>query len=190
MITSIHDAGQSRLVTAAQVQAVLPSLSEAAAHGLIDEASAMLAAYTSRTLHSQEVTERFRSVCRTVLVPVRWPVTAVASLTVDGIGLDAADYEFDGPFVYRLDGGARSVWRANLIEMRYTGGFDPIPFDLQRACIDLCVSIHAMTGRDTSIRSETIPDVRSVSFRDLDRGGGLMPGHVMDLAAPYRELRV
>jgi hypothetical protein len=190
MITETHDEGESKLISRAELQAVLSSLSDEVADRLIDEASAMIGQYAGRVLHAQDVTEVLRNVCTDRLVLARWPVTAIASVTEGTTLVEAADYEFDGTLVYRLSNDVRVAWRVAKLTVRYTGGYTPIPADLKRACLDLCVNLNAMEGRDASVRSQSIPDVESISYRDLANGGGLMPDHVAKLIDPYREIRL
>ena len=190
MLITVHDAGSSRLASAADVQGVVEGLSDSAANALIDEASALIAAHCGRVLHQQDVTEVFRQIRSATLRPSRWPVTSVTSIDVDGVALGTGDWETDGPFLYRLSNDCRGIWRGTKITIRYTGGYAAIPADLKRACIDLCVNLDATSGRDSTVRSEMIPDVRSVSYRDVANGGGALSEPILRALAPYRELLV
>lgn len=187
MIT-IHTPGNARLVSPAQVQAMIPGMTELAANALIDQASSLIASETRRVLHRQEVTETWRDVSCAGLMLSRWPVASVVSVIEDGVTLAATDHEVDGSFLHRLSGDRRTGWRAAKIQVRYQGGYDPIPADLQRACIDLCVNMNAAAGRDMTIRSVSIPDVENVSYRDEANGGGLIPEHVASIIALYRDV--
>ncbi len=190
MITQTHEAGESKLISRAELKAVLSSLSDEVADRLIDEASAMIAQNAGRVLHAQEVTEVLRCVCTDRLVLARWPVTAITSVTEGATLVDPADYETDGTLVFRLSNDVRVAWRIAKLTVRYTGGYETVPADLKRACLDLCVNLNAMQGRDSTVRSQSVPDVESVSYRDLANGGGLMPEHVMKLIDPYRSIRL
>jgi hypothetical protein len=80
------------------------------------------------------------------------------------------------------------AWYGSKVAIRYRGGYDPIPSDLQRACVDLCVNLNATTGRDMTLRSVNIPDVETISYRDDGNGGGVMPVHVAGTVGMYREI--
>lgn len=190
MITETHDEGESKLISRADLKSVLSTLADEVADRLIDEASAMIGQYTGRVLHAQDVTEMLRNVCTDRLVLARWPVTEIVSVTEGTTLVDAADYETDGTLFYRLSNDVRVAWRVAKLTVRYTGGYATVPADLKRACLDLCVNLNAMEGRDASVRSQSIPDVESISYRDLANGGWLMPDHVMKLIDPYREIRL
>ena len=186
MIT-IHSAGNARLIGTV-LQSTIDCLSADEASQLIDEASAMIASYTGRVLQRQEVTQTWRDVCVQRIMVRRWPVADIVSVVVDGETLDPAEYEHDGQFIYRLTDDRRMAWYGSKIAIRYRGGYDPIPADLQRACLDLCVNLHATRGRDLTLRSVNIPDVETISFRDEGNGGGVMPAQVVSTLGMYREI--
>lgn len=191
MIT-VTTPGSARLATAADLQALIVGLSEIDANALIDQASVMIASNCARVLHEQAVSETWRNVSGGPLLPSRWPIGSIASVVVDGVTLDPADYEVDGTFVYRLSNDAIIGWRAQKVVMTYTGGYpaNAIPADLKRACLDLCVNLHASQGRDMTLRSVNVPDVEQVSYRDNANGGGLIPDHVMAVISLYKEWRL
>lgn len=191
MIT-ITTPGSSRLATAAELRAILTDLDDNGANLLIDQASALIASHCARTLHEQTVVETWRDVSCGALLPSLWPVGLITSVVVDGVTLDAADFEVDGTFLYRLSNDVRIWWRSAKVVVTYTGGYpsDAIPADLKRACLDLCVNLHASQGRDMTLRSVNVPDVEQVSYRDNDNGGGLIPDHVMAVIGLYKEWRL
>lgn len=189
MIT-VETAGESRLATATSLKAILTSLSDAAANTLIDQASALIASRAGRVLHSEVVSQTWRDANTAALCPARWPVSSIAAVTVDGAALEATDYEDDGNRIFRLASDARTRWGGSKIIVQYTGGYAPIPADLQRACLDLCVNLHETEGRDQTLRSENVPGVLSQSFRDPGKGGGIVPDHVQGVIDCYREVRL
>lgn len=187
MIT-IDTPGNSRLIAATTVTAVLTTVDEAAANALIDEASAIIATYTRRVLYSEQVTQTLRSVCTSKLALARWPISSLDAITEDGTALMADDFETDTTFVYRLSNDSRVHWWASKLVVQFTAGYATIPADIQRACLDLCINLHAQKGRDTSIRSINVPDVEAISYRDMANGGGLVSDHVGRLLDPYRRI--
>lgn len=184
----IHTAGSPRLVTAAQLQTLVSELSETQANALIDTASTKIANETRRTLYRQEVTETFRNVCKDQIRLDRTPIAEIVSVIVDGVAVLPADYEHDESCLYRLSNDQGMAWRGAKIAVRYRGAFDVIPLDIQRACLDLCVSLHNTQGRDLTVRSINIPDVETVSFREDSNGGGVIPTHVADIITQYRRV--
>jgi len=119
----------------------------------------------------------------------------VVAVTENGAVLDPAYLEVypDGGALYRLDSAAMPLgWGTALMVVDYTAGFDPIPPDVQGACLEWVGTRYTSVGRDLSVRSETIPDLITQVY-DGDGGGGssgatstAMPPAVRDWLMPYK----
>ncbi|MBB3297896.1 MULTISPECIES: head-tail connector protein [unclassified Rhizobium] len=122
----------------------------------------------------------------------RWPVTSVTGVTENGIDLTVdVDFRVDkanGSLV-RLDGLAYPCqWLAWPIVATYTGGFAEIPGDVSDAAVRLVKARYLAKGRDPFLRSESIPDVRDVSYWiATGADAGALPPDVSDILENYRQ---
>lgn len=119
---------------------------------LITSASAFMGAWLNRILTSASYTEQYDGNGGSVIQVANFPVTAVASVSVDGVSISASPdsgivqsgFAFDDRSIwlvgYSFNRGHRNV------KITYTAGFSAIPKDLEQACIDL-VSLK-YKGRD------------------------------------------
>lgn len=116
----------------------------------------------------------------------------VVAITEGGAALDAMLLEVfpEGGAIYRLDATALPIaWGAALVTVEYAAGFDPIPADVQGACLEWLTARHNAIGRDPALRSETVPDlITQVYAGDAGAGtsGGAIPPGARDLLAPYK----
>lgn len=117
----------------------------------------------------------------------------LVTVTDGGTVLDATMLETDADFgrLYRLDGaGVLQSWASDLLVVDYTAGFDPIPADVQGACLEWVMIRYRTAGRDPTIRSETIPDLISQTFDSSygasGSGGSAVPPTVCDWLMPYK----
>lgn len=116
----------------------------------------------------------------------------VVAVTEGGAALDAALLEVfpEGGAIYRLDAAlVPSAWGAALVTVEYAAGFDPIPADVQGACLEWLTVRWFAVGRDPALRSETVPDLISQVYAgDAGAGtsGGAIPPGARDMLAPYK----
>ncbi|MGJ5149864.1 phage head-tail connector protein [Bradyrhizobium sp. HKCCYLR1023] len=179
-------AGSERLTTLDRVKGELnitSSASDVILTSKIDEASSDVAAAIGKRLPSEGVRETFwhdepvhphagyrrMMPSETTLFLSRAPVTTIASVTVDDVPLDAADYRLDpeAGLLDRLSSGYPCAWRfCKSVVINYTGGFvlpgnngRTLPFGIEGAVVALVSSYWASKGRDPTLRAEDIPGV-------------------------------
>ena len=116
------------------------------------------------------------------------PLVAVIE---NGAELDGALWEVypEQGALYRLDGGLVGEWLGTSIIVDYTAGYDPIPPDVRSAALEWLGARWGGTGRDPSLRSETIPDLITQVYdsgASSSAGTTAIPGGTRDLLAPYR----
>ena len=115
----------------------------------------------------------------------------LVAVTEAGVVLDPAYLEVypEAGSLYRLDGTAAPyAWNTATLVIDYTAGFDPIPADVQGACLEWISIRYNAVGRDPAVRSETIPDLLTQVYGS---GGDTsdataMPGSVREWLTPYR----
>lgn len=135
-------------------------------------------------------TERLAA-ARDVLILDRDLVPAVSAVTEAGVALAGAGYELDGSLLYRLDGTDRILWPARTtVEITYQAGFDPIPADIERACLVVVQALYSARARDPMLRSESVDGVASYSYLDPRAGMEGLPPQAAALLAPWRRLSV
>ncbi len=132
------------LTSLAKVKRWLPASSVAATADdvlltdLISQVSAVVQNEINRTIASASYTETHDGQGGAMLMLNQWPVTAVASVTIDGVAVPVGSpvtsgFYFDGDGVY-LTGYAFSKGHANVV-VAYTAGYASTPADIERAVI-------------------------------------------------------
>jgi hypothetical protein len=202
-ITTAATTANQRLCTLAAVKAELgiSGTGEDAALDLLrDSASAAIASWCGRVLAEEVVQQLWRPICwAEVLILRRRPVTAISSITEDGVAVAAGDRELDADagMLWRLSDDVRFTWRASKIIASYTAGYrvpdqatPTLPADIQRAAVLTVAAMYRAKGRDPMLRSVNIPDVGAESYLDPRAGMEGIPPQAAGLLAPYREISV
>lgn len=163
---------------------------------LITESSVAIATYCNRVFGKETVSEQFRLTCRRdKLMLARVPVDTITSVTVDGTALESDGYEIDKTtgFLYRLSGDCRTCWTGSKIVVVYSAGFTlltELPYDIERAAIDLVKRRYFARSRDASLRSVDVPDVIEEQYwggQNAPTVGGL-PEDIARSLDPYRNV--
>lgn len=113
----------------------------------------------------------------------------IVAITEDGAEVTAWDVSPDTGELWRLDGVMLANWAGTTIVIDYAAGFDPIPADVQGATLEWLTSRWYSVGRDSALRSETIPDLITVTYAgEMGAGtsGGSVPRGTCELLDPYR----
>lgn len=120
-----------------------------------------------------------------VLMTPEWPITAVASLAVDGVNLPAsssiitAGYRFHNRVImlndYRFTRGVGNV------EITYTAGYQSVPADLASAATELAL----LMFRD---RDRVGLTSKSVAGEVIGLFNGEMPARVKSILQPYKNV--
>lgn len=132
-LCAIADVKEFASITTGNDDALLTSL--------ITNASALVNSLTNRNLMSASYTERFNGRGGSRQGLSNYPVTAVASVTVDGVSIPAATGQTDSGFLFDehlvyLRGYVFCRGVQN-VEITYTGGLESVPADLAQACIEI-----------------------------------------------------
>ena len=175
---------------------------DAALEQQIEAVSAAVNGYCNRVFVVQSYQDSLRYVTnwlyageplRTRQFPIVVDDLGVPSVAVieNGAALDVAYWEVypEEGALYRLNGDISGAWTGAAIVIDYTAGFDPIPADVQGACLEWLTARWHAVGRDPALRSETIPDlITQVYAGDMGAGtaAGSMPPGARDLLGPYR----
>lgn len=202
-ITAPASLASRRLCTLAAVKAELgitDNVQDAALTAAIDEASSVIASYCGRCFAVQGVSEVWRRPARSALVLRFRPVTALASVTVDGTTLAGTDYEIDGEagLLWPLSGDCRTAWTGSKTVVAYTAGYTApdtgtgftLPLAVSRAAVLLVSSMRLSAGRDLNVRSRSAEGVGSTSYVDARTGMEALPPVVGGLLEPFIERRI
>jgi hypothetical protein len=177
----------------------------------ISQASNACASYCDRVFGQETVTETFRQKfsyplrssqqtrgLETMLL-TRTPVSAIVSITQDGTLLTQdVDYQLDPAegILYRLDSTTDTLmsWYFGKLTVNYTGGYalvGSLPHNIERACISTVVSFRAASGRDSTVKQESIPGVLETQYwvGGIGDNGTLTPD-VTALLDPFRNIGV
>jgi hypothetical protein len=128
----------------------------------------------------------------------RTPVGSIATVTVDGIDLDASLYRLDPItgqlFALNASGYPMRWYFMQSIVVAYTGGYllpgqsgRNLPAGIEGAAIDLVTAYWLSRGRDPAVKSETEPGVFATEYwvGAIGEAGELPPSVQMKLA-PFR----
>jgi hypothetical protein len=157
---------------------------DAVLSALITNASAFIESYCNRVFALSSYTESYNGTGGDRLYSWRAPIVSVASLSVDGIAIQAAPntqspgFVFDDDLIYLR--GARFCKGVQNVTVSYTAGFAAIPADVNQACIELVALKYAKRDRiDKS--SETLGTQQTQAYAMAD-----MPAQVKTALNNYR----
>ena len=170
----------------------------------IKQASQMIANHCNRVFALETVRETFRfspnayiqAPASTSLILNRFPVAEIIAVTENDVALDVMDFVVDPwtGIVSRLSGDILVAWPRLKIVVDYTTGYElltGLPYDVERACISLVRQIRSQSKRDPLAKRIEVPDVSTVEYWVGQIGqSGSMPPDVVDLLAPYMNLKV
>lgn len=133
------------------------------------EAKAQAALNTARSRvqsHTRQLIEPVASEVETLDAPSgcklflpELPVTAIASITVDGTLVPADQYTWDGEtgIVESLNGWwSRARSRFQAVEVTYSHGFTSIPEDIRDVVLTVAARVYQQSGESVGLESETI----------------------------------
>lgn len=140
---------------------------------LITSASNYIETYVSRVFEQQSYTERRDGNDNTYMVFANYPVTAVTSLTINGIDIAAspdnavlsAGYGFDDGQIW-LQGFAFSRGKGNVV-MSYNAGYSETPAAIEQACIELCSLRYRERDRIGQVSKTIGGEVVTFSQKDM-----------------------
>jgi uncharacterized phiE125 gp8 family phage protein len=103
---------------------------------LVSAASAWIKSWTNRDFTSGSYSQVLDGNDAAGIMLDQYPVTAVSSLTIDGVAVPSTSYTVDGALLRLTDG---TVFRKDVgnVLITYTAGFVTIPADVEQACIEL-----------------------------------------------------
>lgn len=209
IVTVSEAATNTQLTTLATVKAELgitDTSNDTALGRKIDEASAMIVSYLGYPLSQEIVVQTIRAdnscEAAAALYLERTPIVIISSVVADGVTLDDSEYDFDAKSgaLYRLGASGVCDWRFSQIAVTYTGGYvmpadevypypagDRLDQGIESAAISLVQSLWFWKGRDPLVKSEDIPNIRSVTYWVGDTGRpGELPPDVISKLAPFK----
>jgi hypothetical protein len=103
-----------------------------------------------------------------LILPWRTPIVSVNSISLDGEVLGESDFQVvDGSMIEHLHGGCAVTWPCADVSVEFVAGWElpnGVPAGLELRVIDQVKMQYLQSGRDPSIRSESIPDVYQASY--------------------------
>lgn len=133
---------------------------------LITQMTEFINTYISRDLLSASYTEKYSGVGGSKLSMKNYPITAVASVSVGGVALQASDgnstgFAFDEFSVVYIGGVFPKGY--NNVAIAYTAGYPAVPAEIELACIELVVLAYRERPR-LGKRSESQPQGGTTSY--------------------------
>lgn len=111
--------------------------------------------------------------CRRLLQLSRKPIVSVASITLDGVAVDAAEYEplKSAGMLQRLSDNRVVLWSVGRYVVTYVAGWKlpgedgrNLPAPIERAAIDLVKLMRFSRKRDAMVKAEEVPDVERIEY--------------------------
>jgi hypothetical protein len=157
-------------------------------------ASADIVMYCNRSFLRDTIDDTFfMDGCHSALVLSRTPVASVTSVTQAGTVLDPTGYTFDAAtgIIYRVDtNGNLRDWEILTTVVRFIGGYEDVPADLEAACIAMVKSKRSNRTRANDLKSEKIPDVYEATYWVAGPGDGSFPVEIGGTLDRYREITI
>ena len=194
--TVVNPAATRDLVTLADVREQLSIRATDTANDVwlakvISRASAQAEGFCNRIFVQQDYQDLFGSMSSDAGTPLmlgQAPVD-VTLVTVDGTDLEATAFIADASPGLLYNTIAPRQWiSSDSITVQYTGGFDPVPDDVQQAVIELCVMEFRSRGRDPMLRERETPGLGRETFWIGPMPGVVgsqLPGDIAALLSGY-----
>jgi uncharacterized phiE125 gp8 family phage protein len=153
--------------------------------GLVSSVSAWIQDYLNRTIASTSYSETYHGTGSDRIMLANYPVTAVASVTVNGqtvqpsTGYGVVGYAFDAGSIAYI-GGCFPEGFAN-VSVSYTAGYAAVPADLAQACVELVAFRYRERDRIGQTGTGMGPEHTSYSMAD-------MPAAVKTVLDQYRKV--
>ena len=152
---------------------------------LISAASSYIENILNRTILSQIYTDKMSGKGTHTLSFYHSPVTAVASLSIDGNIIPAASSSLQAGYLFSssqlmLNGYLFTRGHQN-ITVTYTAGYTTVPYDIEQACLELCALRYKERDRIGQISKTIAGEVSSFMQKD-------MPGSVTTILQQYKRV--
>lgn len=131
---------------------------------MVTACSAFIASWLGRTLESTSYTDNFIGWGSARFVPANYPVTAIASVVVNGTAVPAAKVFTSSISLRLLDG--YSFLDGVLCTVTYTAGYAVVPKDIEQACIEM-VALRFEDRKRIGITSKGLAG-ETISFSQKD----------------------
>jgi hypothetical protein len=145
---------------------------------LILAASSLIDRFCNRSFTLQSYTEIRNGNGKNRLVLKNAPIVTVTQVVVNGVGYtqmaepavgvfasNGATFAFEEQQIVLV--GGRFIQGVKNVLIQYTAGFDPVPDDVEQACIDIVTTIYKNKDRFGEI-SKVIQGIGTVSFSQKD----------------------
>ncbi|MDO9712452.1 hypothetical protein [Paracraurococcus lichenis] len=197
MLTVLTPASTDDLTILATLKAelgVTDAASDTYLADLITQVSGTCASFCGRPGWGRETVRQIERLAgwRDCIFLERDLVPSISSVTAADTALVAdVDYELDGSLLYRLSGDRRVAWSCGRVVIEYAAGYPllgGLPYDLERAALDLCKAWWSAKGRDPQVRSLKVLNEIETAYFDPDKVQSI-GGLPIDIAArlqPYR----
>ena len=153
---------------------------------LITSVSNFIQTWLNRALSSATYTETYDGPIGTRMLVANYPVTAIASLSIDGATIPlstdvtVAGYVLDTYGVILRGNYSFGNGRSN-VEITYTAGYSVIPVEIEQAAIEL-VALRYAERRRPGVSSQTIGG-EAVAYRDVG-----MTDSISSLLIQYKKM--
>jgi hypothetical protein len=179
-------------ITLAQLKAwlnITDSSQDANLTPLLTAATQACISYLNRDLVQSSQTETYDGPGSSILPLNTFPITAVASVMMDGQPVVPAAFNQAGYVIGKFSLRAKGmVWCKGFqnVTVSYTGGYATIPTDAVQACLLAASAMFNSMAADPNLQSESTSGVFSGSF--WQSGPGALPPSSRSLLINYRKV--
>lgn len=131
---------------------------------LVSRASSVIREYCSRDITDEgPYTEEFNGTGGVRFIPQHWPVTAVSSVSIDGVTIPAATSATANGHTFSQGVIALRGYRYNRgvvnCSVTYSAGEATVPAAVEHAAILTVLAAYYAACRDPAVRSESVPGI-------------------------------
>jgi uncharacterized phiE125 gp8 family phage protein len=151
----------------------------------IKSASVLISSIINRDIETQQYTATYDGSGNVRQVLSFFPVTAISSLTVNGVAKAAATsfgssgYRFDDySVILNNEVFPKGIQNVTVV---YTAGYASVPADLKQACVDLAAEVYRRRNRVGETSKAIAGGTTSYSVADI-------PPHVRTVINQYRKM--
>lgn len=174
---------------------------------MIHQASDFIVNYTEREFAQETITETIPSNGSPMLLTSRTPIRSISFIELDGSSVSSTAYEIDDAdagIIWKEDGFDNTRITSNFIneyptnygrrnwKVKYTAGYvlpdtvgtRTLPYDIERACIDIVKAWFLDRKANTNLRYQKVGDAAEAHFENHEAGG--LPPRTLNILNRWR----
>jgi hypothetical protein len=162
----------------------------------VNAASQQIKTYCARQLSQQTYSEVWDGQASDVIIPREYPIQSITSIKYSGNNdfstadsLPTGAYAFDEEYITLL-GDAVTPRGRGLIQVVYSAGYSPVPYDIQQACLMQAQYLFKMQGKEGGdfLGLSSIGKMGETATKDSSIGKTGLAADVIGILSPYKRM--